>query len=195
MSAGQLVRFAILEIDELHEFQHFIHALVDFRFCDTFFVQAISNVLCHVHMRKNRIRLKHHVDRSVIRRLLSDVYAVDLNGARRRHFETGQYSEQGRLAAARSAKNGKQFALTNLEVDPVNSNEVAKMFADALYVNEVLHRPLFTRAKARVRTRSCFGPADLIGYRRPHVSSSGNIAGLSRIRDSMYSHDARLALA
>ena len=87
---------------------------------------------CDRHVRKNRVRLEHHIDRTIVRRLVGHIDAVDFDRAARRYFEAGQHAQQRRLAAARTAEDRKQFAFGNVEVDVIDGDEVAEVFADAV---------------------------------------------------------------
>src|SRR5687768_17972468 len=58
-----------------------------------------------VHVRKQRVRLEHQVDGTLVRRHVRDVDAVDQDPAGRRLLEAGEHPEQCRLAAARDRKS------------------------------------------------------------------------------------------
>jgi hypothetical protein len=51
-------------------------------------------------------------------------------------FEAGQNSEQRGLAAAGATEDREQFALSDVEVDIVDGNKVAKQFAHTTNTNK-----------------------------------------------------------
>ena len=81
--------------------------------------------------------------------------------------------QQRRLATTGTAENREQFALADFKVDVVDGDEVTEMFAEVFDVNKVFHRPLFMRARVRVRARSFTGSAASIEYIRFQTASSG----------------------
>ena len=68
LAARQLVRLALGEIAELDQVQHGRDALGDLCLRHAILLQAEGHVLFHRHVRKQRIRLKHHVHRALIGR-------------------------------------------------------------------------------------------------------------------------------
>ena len=211
LSAGQLLRLACAEIAQLHEVEHLIDPGRNFVAGHVLLLQAVRDVLFDGHMRKDGIRLKHHVHRPLVRRLPGYVDTVDLDRPRVRRLKPGQHPEQRRLAASGSAEYREQLSPADVQVDVIDGDKVAEvlaqlpnsyescrvfgLFAHHLTGYQVLQIPLLTRANARVRGRSRFGSADLIGYNRSQVSSSGKIAGLLRISGFINFQDERFELA
>ena len=68
LTAGKLVRFAFGELLHMHESQHLIHPTGDFSLRQLVLLEAKGNVLLHRHVRKQGIGLKHHINRTQIRR-------------------------------------------------------------------------------------------------------------------------------
>ncbi|VFS58297.1 Uncharacterised protein [Kluyvera cryocrescens] len=58
------MRFAFGELLHMHQRQHFIHAGSDFGFWQFVLLEAKGNILFDGHMREERIRLEHHINRA-----------------------------------------------------------------------------------------------------------------------------------
>ena len=157
MAARQLIRFTSLKFAQLNELQHLVDTLVGFFSRNAILAQSVGDVSRDVHVREYCVGLEHHVDGAVVWRLMSNIDAVDLNAAGGWNFETGQHSQQRRLAAAGTAENREKFSLRDFEIDVIDGREVTEEFADTLNMNKVFHSPLFTRANTRVRNRSSAG--------------------------------------
>jgi hypothetical protein len=135
LSAGQLVGFALGKLRQLDQRQHVGHALGDFRGRQLVLLQTEGDVLLHRHVRKQRIRLEHHVDRPLVRRNARHVRAIDPDAAAGGFLETGEHAQQRGLAAARAAEQAEQFLLIDLQRNVVDRDEVAELLGDALDVD------------------------------------------------------------
>jgi hypothetical protein len=83
-------------------------------------------------MREQRIALKHHVDRSPMRRHRRHLDAVEHDAAGVRSLEAGDQPQQGGLAAARRAEQREELAVMNVEGKPVDRCRVAEALGEAL---------------------------------------------------------------
>jgi len=81
-----------------------------------------------VHMREQRIRLEHHIDRPRRGRQCSDIDAVDQNMAVFRGLP-GNHPQQGRLAAARRPKQRKRRAALDGQRHVVNRDDGTETLA------------------------------------------------------------------
>src|SRR5690606_40373163 len=104
LAARELVRFALLESVELDDREHLALALRDLVAWQSLLLEPEGDVLLHGHVRKERVRLEHHVHRSIVGRDAFHRDAVDEAAACRGLLEAGQHPEQRRLAAARAAE-------------------------------------------------------------------------------------------
>ena len=93
--------------------------------------QAVADVLLHRHVRKQRVRLEHHVDRPLVRRHFGHVHIVDQDAAGARARESRQHAQQRRLAASRGAHQGEHLALVDAQIDAVDRGEGAEGLVDA----------------------------------------------------------------
>gem|GEM_PF-3149238 len=105
---------------EADEAQHFLHRGVDFRLRLSGNAQAKRNILRHRHIREKRIGLKHHADIALVGLEVHHILAVDFYGAAVGHLETGDHAQNSRLAAARRAEEGDEFALFHGKVEIVD---------------------------------------------------------------------------
>src|SRR5882757_4261525 len=131
LAAGQLMRLALGEAAELHEIQHRRHAFSDLGLRHSILFQAERDVLFHAHVREQRVRLKHHIDRAFIGRHARHIFAVDENAPGTWGFETAQHAQQGGLAASRRAEKAKYLAFVDFQGDVVDRLEFTEGFADA----------------------------------------------------------------
>ncbi len=76
LSAGELIGLAFLEALELDQRNHLRHAGVDLGTRHAGALQSKRDVVAHREMRKQRVALEHHVDRTLVRQDLRDVPAV-----------------------------------------------------------------------------------------------------------------------
>ena len=71
--------FSFGKFVHLHNAQHFFDSPGNSVFRHAVLLQAEGNILFHCHVRKQCIRLKHHVDRTIIRLQIIDDLAVKLD--------------------------------------------------------------------------------------------------------------------
>jgi hypothetical protein len=126
LAAGQLVRFALGEAAELHEFQHGGDALGDFHLRHAVLFQTEGYILLDVHVRKQRVGLEHHVHGPLVRRHARHVLAVYENAAGARGFEAAEHAQQRGLTAAGRPQQTKNLALINLQADIIDRFEIAE---------------------------------------------------------------------
>ena len=113
LPARQLVRFALCQLFQLNQLQHFIHARINLRTRHAFALKPKRNVFPDAEVRKQRVRLEHHVDGPLVRRKQGDVHPVQDDRAGSRLFKTRQHAQQRGLAATGTAQQGKYFALAD----------------------------------------------------------------------------------
>ena len=111
LPAGNLVRFARGIGGQLHQFQHFAHPCCALVTAHRLVFQPIPHVLFHRHVRKQRIALKHHVNRAGIGGHSRHILPVNEDAPRRRVFKPRQHPQQGGLATARAAQQPENLAL------------------------------------------------------------------------------------
>src|ERR1039458_9506235 len=131
LAAGQLVRFALAEAAELHQTEHGGDALGDFGPRYPVLFQAEGDVLLDGHVGKQRIGLKHHVHRPLVRRHAGHVLAVDQYPAGTRGLESAEHAQQRGLTAAGCSQETKDLAFINLEAHLVDRFEITERLGDA----------------------------------------------------------------
>ncbi|RMU44412.1 hypothetical protein ALP29_201819 [Pseudomonas syringae pv. avii] len=126
------MRLALGVLAHLHQLEHFGHTGFDFRLGELVLLEAEGDVVGHGHVREQRIGLKHHVDRTFVRRHVGDVDAVEVDTPLGRALETGQHAQQRGLAGARAAKQSEDFALVDLQGHIVHRNRLVELLGDPI---------------------------------------------------------------
>ncbi len=116
LTAGQFVRFATAKRFELDQSQHFCDARLDDVFRQSRLNEPEGDVLFDVHMRKQRIGLKHHIHGPQMRRHIGHIHAADQHAPLLRRFESGDEPQQCRLAATRRAEQKRRTLPTRFQV-------------------------------------------------------------------------------
>jgi len=110
LTAGELIGLALLEAFELDQRHHLGHAGIDLRTRHARALQPECDVVPHVEMGKQRVVLKHHVDRTLVRQDLRDVLAVQQDAPLIRRLESGKHPQQRGLAATTGAEQREKLA-------------------------------------------------------------------------------------
>ena len=126
LPTGKLMRLALGIGRKLHQIEHLFNAGIDLRDRHAFALQTEGDVIPHVEVRKQRIRLKHHVDRPLIRRQRGNIDTIEQNTARSWRLEAGQHAQQGRLAAARTSQQRKNLTFLDRNRNIGNGQNVVK---------------------------------------------------------------------
>ena len=128
LPARELVGLALGKNAQLHQVQHFAHALLDFVARQAFALEAKGHVLPNVQVRKQRVGLEHHVHRPVVRRELGHVLTAQQNAAGGGQLKAGQHAQQRGLAAARTSQQRKNLSLGNRQGHIVHRHRLVKAF-------------------------------------------------------------------
>ena len=78
--------------------------------------QTERDILIHVEVRKKRVLLEYRVDRTLVRRQVVDLLAVEKNVAGIRSYEAADNSQCRRLAAAGRSQQRHELLIMNVEV-------------------------------------------------------------------------------
>ncbi len=89
-------------------------------------LQSEAHIVAHGEMRIERIGLENHGDAAFGRRHIVDLGAVDENIARRRIFQSGDDTEQGRLSASRRADEDNELAVFHVKIDAFQHIDLAE---------------------------------------------------------------------
>src|SRR5262249_42567311 len=98
------------------------------RLGDPAHAQAVADIGRHVHVREQRVVLKHDADLAPIRRDIRDPLAVDGDLAAVRHQKAGDEVEQRGLAAAGRPEQRYQLAATDQQRDVIERGNLAETF-------------------------------------------------------------------
>ncbi len=130
------------EILQPDQAQHVGDAAGDLVPRQAFLLETERHVGLHRQMREQRIALKHHVDRTPVRRHPREIDAVEQDATGIRPLEPGDQTQQRGLAAARGAEQREEFAVVNVEGELVERDEVAEPLGDAFDAQQRTRRAL-----------------------------------------------------
>ena len=116
---------------------------VDFGLGATCQSQGKRQVLCHVHVRVQRIVLKNHGDVAGHGMQLRDVLAADDDLALGDLFQSGDHAQGGAFAAARFTQQHDEFAWTDRQVEFTDDSDIAKTF-DEISKFKVCHGAVYS---------------------------------------------------
>ncbi|MCY1419118.1 hypothetical protein D9M71_347000 [compost metagenome] len=142
LTTGQLMRLALGVLAHLYQLEHFGDAGVDFSRRDLVLLEAEGDVLRHGHVREQRVGLEHHVDRPLVGRHVSDVYAIEENAPLRGPFETCEHAQQCGLARSRAAEQGEDLTLLDFQGHVVHGNRLVELLRDPVDFDQHLFRLL-----------------------------------------------------
>src|SRR5262249_53234520 len=100
LAARQLVRLAREERAHFDDLEDLADLAPDLVAAQSLLLEPERDVLLHVHVREQRVRLKHHVHGPLVRRNGAHVDAIDVDAADAWALEAGQHAQQRRLARA-----------------------------------------------------------------------------------------------
>jgi hypothetical protein len=132
LPARELAGFAIFQAHKLDERKRVGDAAGDFALGDPAHAQAVADIGRHVHVREQRVVLKHDADLAPIRRHIRDPLAVDGDLAAVRHQKAGDEVEQRGLAAAGWPQQRYQLAATDQQRDVIERGNLAETFGHPL---------------------------------------------------------------
>src|SRR5262249_43165452 len=126
LPARELRRPALEQRLQLQHRRGALHAPFDLVLGRAVDAQAKRHVAFDVHGRVQRVALKHHADRTILRVGPRDVVAVDHDRARVDVHQSGDRMQQGRLAAARGTEQYQELAVLDPQVELFQYVEVAQ---------------------------------------------------------------------
>ena len=122
------MRFAFSKLLHMHQRQHFSDPAVDLPFRQPILLQTKGDILLHRHVRKQRVGLEHHVDRTLIGSNVRQILSIQHNLAAGWGFKTGQHAQQRGFATARCAQQSEDFTFINGQADIIHGVLAVKGF-------------------------------------------------------------------
>ena len=110
LAAGELVRLALAQALELDELQHLRNSGPNIGFCKPLLLESEGDIALDGEMRKQRIALKHHVERPPMGRHACEILPIEQHAPRIGSLEAREHAQQRGLAAARGTKECKELA-------------------------------------------------------------------------------------
>ncbi|MNO63306.1 hypothetical protein D3C76_540120 [compost metagenome] len=126
LAARQLCRLARAIAGQGHHGQGFFGAAVAFGLAHAFYLQAIGDVVQHVHVREQRIVLEHCVDVTLVGRQASGLDPLDADRTAGGLLEACDQAQAGGLARAGRAEHGEEFAIDDVDADLVDGLDLAE---------------------------------------------------------------------
>ena len=136
LATGQLVGLAPLKAAELHQIEHFHHALANLVLGNLLHLEAVGDVVEDGHVRKQRVALEHGVHVALERLLIGHVGAGKQNLARRGLLKAGNHAQRRRLARAGRAQNRQELALLHIDGQVLDHMVLAVELVDVLNLDE-----------------------------------------------------------
>ncbi|MNS96271.1 hypothetical protein D3C72_1305620 [compost metagenome] len=96
-------------------------------FAHAFDLQAVGNVIAHVHVREQGVILEYGVDVALVRRQSGGLDAVDADGTSTRLLEASDQPQAGSLARARGAEHREELAVMNVDGHPVDGLDLGEV--------------------------------------------------------------------
>ena len=116
LSAGHLLRQALLEAVEVDRVEHLHDALLDLCLRQIATTQAERDVLEDVHVREQRVALEHEAEVPLMQRHMGVVLSVEEEVALHRLREAADQAERRGFATAAGAEEADQLALLDVQV-------------------------------------------------------------------------------
>ena len=132
--------------------------------------QSVGDVLGHRHVREQGVVLEDRVHVALVRRQTRDIGPAEQDPALGRLLEPGDHAQAGGLARARRTQHREELPFANLEVDPVDGDDVAEALDHVL---EAHGDPVHGRRAVRHRHGSigqAVFPLMLVGAPNPERS-------------------------
>ena len=118
------------------EFQHLGHARNQSGFLHPIATETKGDVFVDAEMRKQRVRLEHHVHGAPVWRNRVDILSAQKDMAFGGRLKTGEHTHHRGLATARRAEKRKKFALVDVEAQIVDHDERAEPFRHVLKLDQ-----------------------------------------------------------
>ena len=158
LPSGELIGAPLAEPLQLYQSKGTLYDSIELGLGELLPAQAISEILSHVQVRKNRVVLKHHVHRSAVCRHRRHRLTIDEHLSLRGRLEPGENSQQRRLAASRRPEEREEFPFLHLDVDGLERPHPSEMLGDVAkrYEAALVHQTpsLLCRSPRRFRRRT-----------------------------------------
>src|SRR5690606_26527694 len=143
LAAREMGNVTLRKFGDLHQGQPFVHALAALLARHSTHAQPELDILAHGQEGKQGKALPHHWRLALPGGETVDSLALQQDFALARRFQPGEHAQRRRLAAAAGAHDGKELAATDFEVKPLDGDEIAESFDDAVEDDERLfsHAP------------------------------------------------------
>src|SRR5918992_2888158 len=152
LTAGQLPRLARADLLEVDELEQLPGPSVAGALPDPGLLEPVRHVVEHAQVWEERVRLEDGVHVPLVGREVRDVVAADQHLALVGPFEAGDQAKRRRLPTARWAEQRQELAAVDVEIEPVDGDDVVEALRHATELDvELAHA---TRSPLRASSAS-----------------------------------------
>ena len=117
LTAGKLAGHAFEQAVQSEQFGRFLRTPLPLVGGNAAYLQAVGDVVKHVHVRIERVVLEHHGDVAVLRLFPGDVFVADVDVAGGHFLQPCDTAQSRGLAAARRADHDHERAVRHFKVE------------------------------------------------------------------------------
>jgi hypothetical protein len=158
LAAGQLLRLAVDEFDDIEHARGFVDPGLDLGFGKSLQAQAERHVFRYRHMRIKRVVLEHHGDVTILRWHVVDDIASNHDVAVGDVLQPRDHPQRGRLAAARRPHQHDKLMVGDVEIDAAHRLDLV-VALDNLTQRHVSHE--INPSSHRRSGRQCNSPSGM----------------------------------
>src|SRR5690606_31095496 len=144
LTTRQVGRLAVQVRGQVEDLRRLVDLAVDRRVVHLGQPEREGHVLPHAHVRVQRVRLEHHRDVPVLRRLLVDPLAVDAQLTAGDVLQAGDHVQRRRLPAAGRADQDDELAVGDVDADLGDRKGAVRVPLAHLVQNDLSHNYPFT---------------------------------------------------
>ena len=126
LTTGKLINAPVFKTLEVHKFESVRNLLLYFSFRPVFYPKTERDIFAHCHVREKRIILEYRVDRTLIRRQISDILALKIHPSLVRLLKARDNAQGRSFTTSRRAKQRNEFILIHAEVNAVQNYGIVK---------------------------------------------------------------------
>src|SRR5579883_43074 len=130
LAAAQLFRSPLQQVGDAEELRHLAHALFQLGLRNAPKLERVREVVVNVHMRIERVALKHHRDVAIFGRQVVDHPIADVDLAGRRLLESRDHAQRGGFSRSGWADHDEKLAVVDFQIDLAQREDVAECLAD-----------------------------------------------------------------
>ena len=136
LSAGKLPRIPVTEFGQLEKRRQLVQPSLDVAPAHALQLEPERHVLPHVHVRKQRVVLKHHVHVAPVRRPVRDIAALEDHPSGVGRLEPSQDAQGRGLSAAGRPQQRHEFPRRDVELHPLQRHRLSEALGDTVETDD-----------------------------------------------------------